>query len=64
MGFRAAFRRPVPDRYRTIWSSGLPLGTRTAKKDGLLHVLDRHEADRYYRVGDLIDGWALQQSWT
>ena len=63
MVFRAASRRPVPDRYRTIWISDLHLGTRAAKVDGLLHFLDRHEADRYYLVGDIIDGWALQRSW-
>ena len=53
----------MPDRYRTIWISDLHLGTRSAKVDGLLHFLDHHEADRYYLVGDIIDGWALQRSW-
>jgi UDP-2,3-diacylglucosamine pyrophosphatase LpxH len=53
----------VPDRYRTIWISDLHLGTRAAKVEGLLHFLDRHEAERYYLVGDIIDGWALQRSW-
>jgi UDP-2,3-diacylglucosamine pyrophosphatase LpxH len=61
--FRAAFRRPAPDRYRTIWISNLHLGTRAAKIEGLLHFLDRHKADRYYLVGDIFDGWALQRSW-
>lgn len=53
----------VPTRYRTIWISDVHLGTRSSKVDGLLDFLSRHEADRYYLVGDIIDGWALQRSW-
>ena len=53
----------MPDRYRTIWISDIHLGTRAAKVEGLLDFLDRHEAERYYLVGDIIDGWALQRSW-
>ena len=53
----------MSDRYRTIWISDLHLGTRAAKVEGLLHFLNRHEAERYYLVGDIIDGWALQRSW-
>ncbi|PSQ95282.1 MAG: UDP-2,3-diacylglucosamine diphosphatase [Bacteroidetes bacterium SW_9_63_38] len=53
----------MPDQYRTIWISDLHLGTRAAKVEGLLHFLDRHEADHYYLVGDIVDGWALQRSW-
>lgn len=50
-------------RYRTIWISDLHLGTPQAKAEFLLDFLDHHEADRYYLVGDVIDGWALQRSW-
>jgi UDP-2,3-diacylglucosamine pyrophosphatase LpxH len=53
----------VADRYRTIWISDLHLGTRSSKVEGLLDFLAHHEADRYYLVGDIIDGWALQRSW-
>jgi len=49
--------------YRTIWISDLHLGTPQAKADFLLDFLRRHEADRYYLVGDIFDGWALQRSW-
>lgn len=49
--------------YRTIWISDLHLGTRQSKADFLLDFLKQHEADRYYLVGDIFDGWALQRSW-
>lgn len=49
--------------YRTIWISDLHLGTPQAKTEFLLDFLRRHEADQYYLVGDIIDGWALQRSW-
>jgi UDP-2,3-diacylglucosamine pyrophosphatase LpxH len=52
-----------PTHYRTIWISDLHLGTPQAKADFLLDFLRRHEADRYYLVGDIFDGWALQRSW-
>lgn len=49
--------------YRTIWISDLHLGTPEAKAGFLLDFLRQHEADRYYLVGDVFDGWALQRSW-
>jgi len=53
----------VPTHYRTIWISDLHLGTRSARADALLNFLRHHKADRYYLVGDVVDGWALQRSW-
>lgn len=52
-----------PSQYRTIWISDIHLGTPQAKANFLLDFLAHHEADRYYLVGDVIDGWALQRSW-
>ncbi|MFB6097932.1 MAG: UDP-2,3-diacylglucosamine diphosphatase [Salinibacter sp.] len=49
--------------YRTIWLSDLHLGTPQAKAGFLLDFLHHHDADRYYLVGDIFDGWALQRSW-
>ena len=49
--------------YRTIWISDIHLGTPQAKADFLLDFLRHHEANRYYLVGDIFDGWALQHSW-
>jgi UDP-2,3-diacylglucosamine pyrophosphatase LpxH len=53
----------VPPRYRTIWISDVHLGLRSSKAEALLHFLATHDADRYYLVGDIIDGWALRRSW-
>ena len=53
----------MPRRYRTIWISDLHLGTRAASARALLDFLSRHEAERYYLVGDIVDGWALRRSW-
>jgi len=50
-------------QYRTIWISDLHLGTPQAKADFLLDFLRHHKAERYYLVGDVIDGWELQRSW-
>ncbi|PSQ78239.1 MAG: UDP-2,3-diacylglucosamine diphosphatase [Bacteroidetes bacterium QH_7_62_13] len=52
-----------PTHYRTVWISDPHLGTPQAKAEFLLHFLRQHEADRYYLVGDIFDGWALQRSW-
>ncbi len=49
--------------YRTIWLSDLHLGTRSAQAECLLDFLTHHEAEHYYLVGDIVDGWALQRSW-
>lgn len=53
----------MPHRYRTIWISDLHLGTRAANATALLDFLSRHKAERYYLVGDIVDGWALRRSW-
>jgi len=49
--------------YRTIWISDAHLGLRESKAEFLLDFLDRTQADTYYLVGDIIDGWALKRSW-
>lgn len=52
-----------PERYRTIWISDVHLGIRESKTDFLLDFLSKHQAEQYYLVGDIFDGWALQRSW-
>lgn len=57
---------PAPTRsasYRTIWISDVHLGLREAKADFLLDFLGKTQAETYYLVGDIIDGWALKRSW-
>jgi UDP-2,3-diacylglucosamine pyrophosphatase LpxH len=47
--------------YRTGWISDVHLGTRGCKASALLDFLKRHEFDKLYLVGDLIDIWALRR---
>lgn len=54
---------PEPAHYRTIWISDFHLGTPNARTDALLDFLKDHEADTWYLVGDIFDGWALKRSW-
>ena len=58
--------RPAPHRnrhYRTIFISDTHLGTRGCKAELLADFLVHNECRTLYLVGDIIDGWALKQSW-
>jgi UDP-2,3-diacylglucosamine pyrophosphatase LpxH len=50
-------------RYRTIWISDVHLGWRACEAPRLLDFLKNHDADCWYLVGDILDGWALKRSW-
>ena len=50
-------------RYRTIWISDFHLGWRACEADRLLDFLKNHDADNWYLVGDIIDGWVLKRAW-
>jgi UDP-2,3-diacylglucosamine pyrophosphatase LpxH len=53
-----------PDRtYRTIWISDVHLGTRGCQAEFLLDFLKHNEAETYYLVGDIFDGWRMKKSW-
>ncbi len=58
----AATPHPVT-RYRTIWLCDLHLGWRACEAQRLLDFLKLHDADHWYLVGDILDGWALKRSW-
>ena len=45
-------------RYRSIFISDVHLGTRHSNAEKLLDFLKQSEAERYYLVGDIIDGIA------
>jgi UDP-2,3-diacylglucosamine pyrophosphatase LpxH len=49
--------------YRTIWISDIHLGTAGCQADYLLDFLKHNEAETFYLVGDIIDGWRLKKSW-
>ena len=52
-----------PRRLPALFISDLHLGTRGCQADLALDVLQRHEAEVYYLVGDIIDGWRLKEGW-
>jgi UDP-2,3-diacylglucosamine pyrophosphatase LpxH len=60
---------PAPDtggdrrHVRTIFISDTHLGTRGCKAEFLLDFLRKHDCDRIYLVGDIVDGWALRRNW-
>ncbi|WP_425617480.1 UDP-2,3-diacylglucosamine diphosphatase [Anatilimnocola sp. NA78] len=55
--------RQARRRVRSIFLSDLHLGCRYSRAGELLALLDRHEPDYLYLVGDIIDGWRLKRRW-
>ena len=53
----------APRRYRTIFLSDMHLGTRGCQAPLILDFLRHNDADTFYLVGDIIDGWRLRASW-
>jgi len=52
----------MKNNYRTICISDIHLGTRDCKADHLIHFLKHHTCDSLYLIGDIIDGWKVQQN--
>lgn len=50
-------------KYRTILLSDIHLGTRGCQAGLLLDFLEHHDAETYYLVGDIFDGWRMQRGW-
>ena len=48
---------------RTILLSDIHLGTPGCRALQLLDFLSQHEAETYYLVGDIFDGWRLKRGW-
>lgn len=51
------------NHYRAIWISDVHLGTSGCQAKYLLDFLKHNEADKFYLVGDIIDGWQLKKRW-
>lgn len=49
-------------KYRSIFISDIHLGTRDCKADLLCDFLKHNSANTIYLVGDIIDGWKIQQN--
>jgi UDP-2,3-diacylglucosamine pyrophosphatase LpxH len=50
------------NRYRTIFLSDLHLGTRGCQAQLILDFLRHNDADAFYLVGDILDGWRMRAS--
>ena len=48
-------------QYRSIFLSDIHLGMRHCQAEKLLDFLKSTEAERYYLVGDIIDGWCMSK---
>jgi len=53
----------MPNRYRSIFLSDVHLGTAGSQPQPLVRFLQENTADYLYLVGDIVDGWALSQTW-
>jgi len=54
---------PEPREYRSLFLSDLHLGTKGCQVGLLLSFLIYHNAQTFYLVGDIIDGWRLGARW-
>jgi UDP-2,3-diacylglucosamine pyrophosphatase LpxH len=58
----APYAQPAAQRYRTIFLSDFHLGTRGCQAELILDFLRHNDADTFYLVGDIIDGWRMRAS--
>ena len=49
-------------KFKSIWLSDIHLGTKGCQAERLLDFLYNHSCEELYLVGDIIDGWRLEQS--
>lgn len=52
----------VKNKYKTIFISDVHLGTRDCKADELYNFLKNNKCETLYLVGDIIDGWKIEQN--
>ena len=48
--------------YRSIFISDVHLGSKGCQADTLVNFLKHNSADKLYLIGDIIDGWKIQQN--
>ena len=52
---------PTVKHFKSIFLSDIHLGTKGCQSERLLDFLYKHTCDKLYLVGDIIDGWKLEQ---
>lgn len=50
-------------KYRSVFISDIHLGTKGCQAELLLDFLKTVEAETWYLVGDIVDGWRLKRKW-
>ncbi|MEQ8846541.1 UDP-2,3-diacylglucosamine diphosphatase [Botrimarina sp.] len=58
-----AHKSPGPRVVRSLFVSDIHLGCRHSQARELLELLERHQPEKVYLVGDFIDGWKLKRRW-
>lgn len=53
-------RNLAPTQWRSLWISDVHLGTKDCKAELLNNFLKHHSAEQLYLVGDILDGWRMQ----
>ena len=48
--------------YRSIFISDIHLGSKGCKADLLINFLKLNSADKLYLIGDIVDGWKIQEN--
>ncbi|WP_148227439.1 UDP-2,3-diacylglucosamine diphosphatase [Fulvimarina pelagi] len=52
-----------PRRFRTLFVSDIHLGSKAARAEMFIDFMRRHDAETWYLVGDIVDGWRLKRTW-
>ena len=52
---------PTAKHFKSIFLSDIHLGTKGCQSERLLDFLYKYSCDKLYLVGDIIDGWKLEQ---
>ena len=47
-------------KWKTIWVSDLHLGCEYNRSDLFMDFLRKNDAEQWYLIGDIIDGWAMR----
>ncbi len=55
--------RTKSHHFRTLFLSDFHLGSKGCQAGLLLDFLRLHDAETFYLVGDIVDGWRLKRSW-
>lgn len=53
----------IETRYRTLFISDIHLGSKASQAEAMLEFLRLNDAEHFFLIGDIIDGWKLKSGW-